>query len=194
MLVGLQAQWSGRVDVLLATGLPDWRADALTQAVESVARRTDPDLSAPDRRALRHLVSGLPQRMAAVAECGIADSLVHGDFAPGNARGHGDHLVLLDWGDCGVGHPLLDRSAFLDRVPGRVVEPVREHWNRAWRQAAPGSDPERAGELLAPVSAARQAVIYQGFLDRIEASEHPYHRSDPALWLTRAAELFRQVG
>jgi hypothetical protein len=36
-------------------------------------------------------------------------------------------------------------------------------------------------------------VIYQGFLDRIEPSEHPYHRGDPALWLSRAAALFRQV-
>jgi hypothetical protein len=193
LLVGLQAEWSGRVEALLSTGLPDWRADALTRAVDSVVRRTEPDLLAPDRRALRLLVDGLPQRMAAVAECGIADSLVHGDFAPGNARGHGDHLVLLDWGDCGVGHPMLDRAAFLDRVPGRLVEPVRKHWNSTWREAAAGSDPERAGDLLAPVSAARQAVIYQGFLDRIEPSEHPYHSGDPALWLTRAAKLLRRV-
>jgi hypothetical protein len=193
ILVGLQARWSGRVEVLLSTGLPDWRAVPLAQAVDSVVRRTDPGLLDQDRSALHRLVDELPQRMAAVAECGIADSLVHGDFAPGNARGDTDGPVLLDWGDCGVGHPLLDRAAFLDRVPGRLVEPLREHWNGVWREAAPGSDPQRAGELLAPVAAARQAVIYQGFLDRIEPSEHPYHRGDPALWLSRAAALFRQV-
>ena len=53
----------------------------------------------------------------------------------------------------------------------------------------PGADPRRAAELLAPVAAARQAVLYQGFLDRIEPSEHPYHRADPALCLGRAGTL-----
>jgi hypothetical protein len=53
----------------------------------------------------------------------------------------------------------------------------------------PGSDPDRAAELLAPVAAARQAVIYQKFLDGIEPSEHPYHRDDPANWLRAAAEM-----
>jgi hypothetical protein len=37
--------------------------------------------------------------------------------------------VLLDWGDSGVGHPLLDQAAFLDRIPAGDVEPVRVHWN-----------------------------------------------------------------
>jgi hypothetical protein len=32
-------------------------------------------------------------------------------------------------------------------------------------------------------------VVFQGFLDRIEPSEHPYHRDDPAERLRRAAEL-----
>ena len=45
--------------------------------------------------------------------------------------------------------------------------------------------------LLAPVAAARQAVIYRKFLDNIEPSEHPYHRADPARWLTRTAALVR---
>jgi hypothetical protein len=60
------------------------------------------------------------------------------------------------------------------------------------RQAIPGSEPTRAAEILEPIAAARQAVIYQGFLDGIEPSEHPYHRADPAVWLRRAAELARR--
>jgi len=41
------------------------------------------------------------------------------------------------------------------------------------------------------VAAARQAVTYQGFLDRIEPSEHPYHRTDPAERLKRVVALIR---
>ncbi len=191
ILVGLQTQWSGRDEELLALGLPDWRAAALSEAIESVVRRTAPDLSDADVRALDYMVDGLPERFAGLRECGVPDSLVHGDFSPGNSRGDGTELVLLDWGDCGVGHPLLDQSAFMDRTSSEAHPQVFDHWHNAWRLAVPGSDPARAVELLTPVAAARQAVTYQGFLDRIEPSEHPYHRADPALWLRRAAGLAR---
>jgi hypothetical protein len=189
ILVDLQRRWIGREHELLGLGLPDWRAAALGDLVGAVVRRCGPDLSGRDRRTLDELMSTLPARLAAVRECGIPDTLVHGDFAPGNARGDGSTLVLLDWGDCGVGHPLLDQPTFLDRIRPEDVDEVRRHWARLWGDALPGADPVRAADLLAPLAAARQAVIYQGFLDRIEPSEHPYHRADPAWWLTRAAAL-----
>jgi hypothetical protein len=189
MLVSLQTDWCGREDELLALGVPDWRGDALMVAIESVVKGTWPKLLSQDRRALAELLEGLPRRFASLRECGLPDSLVHGDFAPGNARGREDTIVLLDWGDCGVGHPLLDMSAFFDRIPSESVAPTKDHWAMRWRQAIPDSDPTRAAAILEPIAAARKAVIYQGFLDRIEPSEHPYHRADPALWLHRAAEL-----
>jgi Phosphotransferase enzyme family len=189
LLVGLQRSWAGRVDDLLALGLPDWRAPALSPAIADVVERTAHELSAGDRATLGSFLRGLPERFAAVAACGIGDTLVHGDFHPGNFRGGGRALTLLDWGDSGVGHPLLDQPAFLDRVPEESVPLVREHWLQLWRDSAPDSDPARAAFLLAPVAAARQAVIYRRFLDRIEPAEHPYHRSDPAEWLRRTAAL-----
>jgi len=50
----------------------------------------------------------------------------------------------------------------------------------------------KAPFMLAPIAAARQAVIYRGFLDRIEPAEHPCHRGDPAEWLQRTAALVRE--
>jgi hypothetical protein len=97
----------------------------------------------------------------------------------------------MDWGDCGVGHPLLDRPAMLDRLDALTAGRVEDAWDRAWRQAVPGSDPARAAALLAPLAAARQAVVYQHFLDHIEPSERPYHRDDPPLWLGHAAARAR---
>ena len=44
-----------------------------------------------------------------------------------------------------------------------------------------------AAELLAPVAALRQALIYRTFLDGIEPDERVYHASDPGTWLRRAA-------
>jgi len=192
LLVGLQRSWSDRTDELLALGLPDWRAPALGTSIATVIERTADEISADDRAALKEFLHGLPGRFAELAACGLPDTLVHGDFHPGNFRGDGRALTLLDWGDSGVGHPLLDQPAFLGRVPGDAVTAVREHWLRQWRDAVAGSDPARAAVLLAPVAAARQAVIYRGFLDCIEPAEHPYHRHDPAEWLQRAAALVRE--
>jgi Ser/Thr protein kinase RdoA (MazF antagonist) len=194
LLVPLQAKQAADVATLLALGLPDWRAAPLAEAIGSVADRTASHLSPEDRDALASFLRALPGRLAGLADCGLPDTLVHGDFHSGNFRGGGGALTLLDWGDSGVGNPLLDQPAFLDRAPTDQVPALRDHWRDRWREFAPGSDPARAAELIAPVAAARQAVIYQGFLDRIEPSEHPYHRSDPADWLARTAALLREEG
>jgi len=192
LLVDMQAGQAARVDRLLALGLPDWRAGPLAEAISSVADRAAPDLIAEDRAILAPFLRGLPARLAEIADCGVPDTLVHGDFHPGNFRGQGDELTLLDWGDSGVGNPLLDQPAFLSRAPAAQNPALRDHWRDRWREHAAGSDPARAAELIAPVAAARQAVIYQGFLDRIEPAEHPYHRADPADWLARTAAVLRE--
>jgi hypothetical protein len=191
LLVGLQQPWSDRVAELLALGLPDWRAPALTAAITSVVDRTRNELSREDFLTLTEFLRGLGERFDAVAACGLRESLVHGDFHPGNFRGDARTLTLLDWGDSGVGHPLLDVAAFLASIPADAVDALCTHWLQRWREAVPGSNPVRALALLAPIAAARQAVIYRNFLDNIEPSEHPYHRADPARWLGRAASLLR---
>jgi Phosphotransferase enzyme family len=191
LLVELQRIWADRVAELLALGLPDWRGPALAAAIANVVERTGDEISAEDRATLAGFVRGLPSRFDEAAACGLQDTLVHGDFHPGNFRGDERTLTLLDWGDCGVGHPLLDLPAFLERVPKDVFGAVRAHWLQQWRHAVPGSDPARASVLLAPVAAARQAVVYRGFLDNIEPSEQRYHRADPAKWLHETAALVR---
>jgi len=189
LLVGVQVGWVGRVQELLRIGLPDWRATALGAAAEGTLDRAASGLGRDVVKAVSRLLSGLTDRMAEVMSCGIPDTLVHGDFHPGNLRGTDDRLVLLDWGDCGVGHPLLDEAAFVERLSPSDRATVLAAWARLWRDAVPGCEPERAGALLRPVAALRQAVIYDTFLAQIEPSERVYHAPDPAMWLTRAADL-----
>ena len=188
-LVAIQAQWTDRVDELLALGAPDWRPEPLAVLAADTVARTAPELDPATVAHLDQLVAGLPGRFAPIDACGIPDTLVHGDFHPGNVRGSGDRLVLLDWGDTGVGHPLLDDAAFTERLSDDDTRVVRTEWSAAWRRAVPGCDPDRARELLAPVMALRLAVIYRGFLDRIEPDERIYHAADPVTWLRRAAGL-----
>ena len=189
LLVGVQAQWIGRTDELLALGAPDWRAAPLTALLTDLVARSASQLEPSVRAGLDALVAGLPERFAEIAACGLPDTLVHGDFHRGNVRGSGPAMVLLDWGDSGVGHPMLDQAAFLRPLTDVDQARVRRAWAAAWQTVVPGCDPVRAAELLAPVAALRQALIYQVFLDRIEPDERIYHATDPATWLTRAAEL-----
>ncbi len=191
LLVGLQLEWVDRIDELLALGLPDWRVPSLITAVRALMERAGAQLSGADRATLATFVGGLDDRLAAVCRCGLPDTLVHGDFHPGNHRGDATTLLLMDWGDSGVGHPLLDETAFLDRVSAEHAPAVREHWHREWQAVLPDSDPDRASQVLAPVAAARQAVIYQHFLENIEPSERRYYQADPTHWLQRTAALVR---
>ena len=68
---------------------------------------------------------------------------------------------------------------------------VAKESSSSTRRLTASADPARASILLAPLAAARQAVIYRKFLDNIEPSEQIYHRADPAKWLSRTAALVR---
>ena len=100
---------------------------------------------------------------------------------PGNWRREGDRLTLLDWGDVGVGNPMVDQRAFVERLadPG-LRERISGLWATLWAQLVPGSDPPRAAYLLGPVAQLAAAATYQRFLDHIEVTERVYHALDPA--------------
>ena len=190
MLVGLQASWSGRIGELEELGAPDWRAPTFVPAAERLLVLTEPELDGDTVARLAVLVDGLPERFGAVAECGLPATLVHGDFHPGNSRGSAaddGRSVLLDWGDCGIGHPLLDQAASLASIRADQRDELRAHWSGLWRSAVPRSDPDRAAGLLEPVAALQRALVYRSFLEAVEPSEHVYHSGDPAHWLRRAA-------
>lgn len=189
LLVDLQAPWQGRGVELATLGLPDWRGPAYTGAAASLLQRRAAELSAAQHDGLAAFVEGLPQRWAAIAECGLSEGLMHGDCHRGNFRGTPSRLTLLNWGDSGVGHPLLDQPALLSRVPSPWVEALQAHWVSAWRRHQPRADVARAAGLLEPIASLRQALVYQRFLDQIEDAEHPYHRADVPDWLQRTAQI-----
>jgi aminoglycoside phosphotransferase (APT) family kinase protein len=137
-------------------------------------------------------MNSLPDRLSALDECGLRQTLVHGDYHPGNWRGTGNNLTILDWGDCFVGHPLLDIPGLTERSGTAELPVLTEHWLACWRRRLPDADIAAAHALIEPVATAKFAATYQMFLDNIETSEHIYHESDPALWFHNTAEILRR--
>jgi hypothetical protein len=189
MLVGLQQDWAGRLPELAALGVNDRRPPMAVALVAAVLQRHADRLETQVVSRLRDLVDALPERLAEVADCGVPDSLVHGDFHPGNVRGRPGRFTVLDWSDAVVGNPILDLLRFRDWLAEADRPAVQSACSRWWRDAAPGCDPDRTAALLRPVAPLLGAVTYQRFLDLIEPDEHPYHAADPRACLLDADRL-----
>jgi hypothetical protein len=143
MLIGVQALWSIRVHELEALGVQDKRSAVALPQIHAVVDRNRHELDDRTRRALDDLVEGLPGRFAALDACGIPDTLVHGDFHPGNVRGVAGNYRILDWGDCGIGNPMLDlRPSFEYFTPADQLDTI-EILASEWSRVAPGSDGRR---------------------------------------------------
>lgn len=165
---------------LVAAGVPDLRGPALAGWIR--------DRLAPhDVAVAADLLAGLDDRLARLADCGLPDTLVHGDLHPGNVRGDGRRRTLIDWGDAFVGHPAFDILRLTDTLDEATAAPLRAAWAARWQADVPGSDPHRAVDLLRPVASLRMAAVYAMFLAGIEPAEHPYHRDDVPACLSQAA-------
>ena len=187
LLTGVQQRALGRLDELTEIGVPDRRLPTMVPAVAAVVEQWESALDAEQRQVLDMLVSGLPERFSAVAACGVPDTLVHGDYHPGNVAGPTGRSAILDWGDSFLGHPLLDELAFTHRLPpsGRLA--ARDWFVTEWGRIVPGSDPGRAAQLLEPVVWLLAAVTYANFCAQIEPDERVYHESDGPRMLCEAA-------
>jgi hypothetical protein len=185
-LIDLQVTCSARRGEMEGLGVPDGGDDVLLTQAEQLLPRIAPELPPAERAAAERFVADLPKRLAAVAGCGLPVTLVHGDAHPGNARGPRDAPMLLDWGDSQVGQPARDLAHLVAHLPPVDAAHVLAVAASRWHRAAPGSDAARAARLAAPIDALAGAIAWQGFLDRIEPDEWPYHDGDPAAGMRAA--------
>ncbi|MFC4008366.1 aminoglycoside phosphotransferase family protein [Nonomuraea purpurea] len=171
-LVAAQAALAGEVPA----GVPDRRGPVLAARVHDLL---DGDVG----RALtsEELADAyeLVERWPLLDGCGLPDTLVHGDFHPGNCRSDGGPPVLVDFADAHLGNPVLDGVRICDFLPEARRPAAARAWIGAWTAHAPGSDPARALTIAEPLAHLAYAVRYQEFLDGIEPSEHVYHLDDP---------------
>ncbi|MFG1743640.1 phosphotransferase family protein [Micromonospora chalcea] len=176
----VQLRACGVVGELVAAGVPDLRGVGLADWIRE-------RLAGHDVSAAAGLLDGLDHRLQQVRDCGLPDTLVHGDLHPGNVRGDGRRRTVIDWADSFVGHPAFDILRLTEDVDADAAARLIGAWARRWRTDVPGSDPHRAVDLLRPVAPLRLAAVYAMFLAAIEPGEHPYHVHDVPAALARAA-------
>jgi Phosphotransferase enzyme family len=167
-------------------GLPDRRPEILAAAVRGLLDGAIGDeLTSAELRAARRL----QDRWEMLDGCGLPDTVVHGDFHPGNWRSDGGPAVILDWADAHLGNPVLDGLRAIDYLPPGLRETAAGAWTAAWAAAAPRSRPAEALRIAGPLAHFAYAVRYQEFLDNIEPSERVYHEGDPVGVIREALAL-----
>lgn len=165
-------------------GLRDRRtsviADQVRDLLDSEAVR---ELSPGELAAARELLARWPL----LDECGLPDTIVHGDFHPGNWRSDGGPPVVVDFADAHWGNPVLDGLRAYGYLPEAKRQTAARAWIEAWERHLPGCRPGRALAIAEPLAHLAYAQRYQEFLDGIEPSEKPYHLGDPAGVIRRHA-------
>jgi hypothetical protein len=176
-LVAAQAALAGDLSHRAPPSLPDRRTPIVADQVrELLDGPVAAELSAVEVAAAHALVERWPM----LDECGLPDTIVHGDFHPGNWRGDGGPPVVIDWADAHIGNPVLDGLRLCDFLPADRRAIAARAWIDAWIAHTPGSRPDRALTIAEPLAHLAYAVRYQEFLDGIEPAERIYHRGDPA--------------
>lgn len=130
----------------------------------------------------------LLERRPAEPVAPLAESVLHGDFWPGNVLWRGHELVaVIDWEDAAMGDPLSDLACCRVELACAYGEAAMEAFTRHYLRARDGAvDRERLALWELYVSSAALASMDQwGIEPRVLASR----RSTTATFLKRAATL-----
>jgi hypothetical protein len=168
----IQHQCAAAVDELLELGCHDRRLEHLSAQMAALA--TDAaalsGLTDSERAQFREALPRLQAMCAALAACGLPQTLVHGDLHLHNVAGSAGHEQFFDWTDACVSHPFFDLiSGFDDEDRARQVQ-LRNAYLGVWSDDAPMERLLEAWLLAQTLSDLHQAISYQHILVGLEPS------------------------
>lgn len=176
-LVGMQRSFIGRTQGLVVAGCRVRRLDSL--CAEFAAVMADKEVSTLlDATAQRvtQLVDWLGDAVATIARVGMPDTLVHGDFHPGNIVRRDGGMVLFDWSDAAIANPFFDVvvwTEWLTDTPEQI-DALWEMFIDEWADAIAPDEVRRLRPLLTAVAGAYHTVSYAAILAGVE----PRRRSE----------------
>jgi hypothetical protein len=178
VLAGIQQAWLGRAEELVAFGAPDRSLERLRaqlpQVIDDLAPRARPSLPRLERLCDR------------LAETELVNTLVHGDFHPGNGVAGPSGIVIFDWSDACVAPALFDLPTFLDwtRFGSR-----RRAFVRTYAACWPRREMERLWPLVAPLAHLHHAVSYRDIGTALEPADRGLFPYEPRRWVRTALKL-----
>jgi aminoglycoside phosphotransferase (APT) family kinase protein len=184
ILARIQQYWAARIDDLLAAGCVDRRISTLDGALEAVLARDVVRERFTDDEVRRLLAFGetVPARVEALRECGLPETLMHGDFHPGNVAVDGERLVIFDWTDGCVSYPFFDLATYNPRDPVEHAA-VTQAFIEAWSSTVDEAAVARAAEIAQPLACVHHATSYMRLLDNIHGGDQWELDSDVLFWL-----------
>jgi Ser/Thr protein kinase RdoA (MazF antagonist) len=185
-LAELQLAWVGASGALLAAGAQDRPIASLGRLVgelEPVHAR----LAAAEPGAWPAwgaVADGIADRCASLAASDLPDTLVHGDFHPGNVNVRDGEALLFDWSDGAVSHPFADLTCFLRRA---ATPATRRHMADAylgvWAAGYGMTRVERALEDALVVGALYQVATYLALVPAMDLRDRWQFEAGPWRWL-----------
>ena len=188
LLATLQVAYATRLDDLFAAGCPDCRLATLDGVLKALLARSDviSSLNDDEVAGLTAFTAEVPDRCEALIDCGVPETLVHGDFHGANVAVSDDSLVLYDWPDGCVAHPFFDLATFMGpglapRTKGKLIEAYLGVWSTHF----PTAKLEAALRLAEPLFCLHHAISHQRIIDGIEPGERWEFSGSVQLWLRR---------
>jgi hypothetical protein len=184
----LQRDYVASTDDLLAVGIPDRRLARLVEQVDALAADEAwlAGLTEDEVEQLRDALPQVREMCAALAECGVPQTLVHSDLHLGNVAARGGSLVFFDWTDACVTHPFFDLISVFGEEDEAVQAQLRDVYLAGWGDYASPELLHKAWRLARTLSDLHQAISYQHILMGLEPSAQLDFQGDVASYLRAA--------
>jgi Phosphotransferase enzyme family len=172
----LQREEAGRVDELLALGLPDVRLPVVAAAYEPFFE-DEHGLAREEVARLRALAPRYRELCAELEAFGLPDSIQHDDLHDGNVFVRHGRVAIFDWGDSSVGHPLwsLVKPLRDARDRGLDPEPFYAAYLVVWTAVEPEERLRAALRVAVPVGIFAYALQVRRLFDFLPAEARAVH-------------------
>jgi hypothetical protein len=163
----MQRTSAGHINKFFAATCRDRRLAVLSGQIDLLI--ADPEtraaLSDEQYATLVEMAPDLKRRCAAVAECNIPATLIHGDLHLGNITQRSAGYLFFDWTDACIAFPFLDlfQLYFYDTNKG-----ARDAYLECWRDLESPPRLLELWELAKPLCALHHAVSYLSIIHNIE--------------------------
>lgn len=195
----IQQQALPHIATLLQLGAMDWRLqrlpDLFAGLLDNQPLMAAEGIAEPERAAFLACLPKLRTACAALAACGIPETLEHGDFHDNNIMFKGGAVIINDWGDASISHPFFSLSSLLESA-GRNhklhADDARASlfttaYLTCWEGFAPAAELEKALALARVIRPVQFSINYSRLAQNAALQPDAYH----AGWIAACLRQFQ---